>query len=128
MRLTNPADQDYVRRLLPDALSVVTEALPTLEQREAVIIGDSISIPSIVRIDELVLKPNSHDVKFLLEWRRDWQDVDFLGVFNGRQGESAAENLDAPGPVTRIPAARPEAQVDLTSGESMPVDSADGPW
>ena len=41
MRLTNPDDQNYVRRLLPDTLGPLTEALPTLESGEAILIGDS---------------------------------------------------------------------------------------
>jgi len=35
MRLTNPIDQDYVKRLLPDALGDLTDTLPTLKSGEA---------------------------------------------------------------------------------------------
>jgi DNA helicase HerA-like ATPase len=75
MRLTNPSDQQYVKRLLPDTLNAITEALPTLEQREAIVIGDSITVPSLVRVDDIVHLPDSHDVEFLKEWQRDWLDV-----------------------------------------------------
>lgn len=79
MRLTNPADQAYVRRLLPDSLAAVTDALPTLRQREAVLLGDAVAIPSLVLIDELIDKPNSSDIEFLREWRREWMDMNFAG-------------------------------------------------
>ena len=35
MRLTNPADQDYVKRLLPDSPGPLTDTLPILGSREA---------------------------------------------------------------------------------------------
>jgi len=75
MRLTNPADQQYVRRLLPDDLAAITGALPSLEQREAIVIGDSISVPSLVRVDEITDTPDSHDIPFHTEWQKDWYDV-----------------------------------------------------
>jgi DNA helicase HerA-like ATPase len=75
MRLTNPADQQYVKRLLPDNLNAITDALPTLEQREAIVIGDAITVPSLVRIDDVADAPDSHDVEFLQEWKRNWLDV-----------------------------------------------------
>jgi len=75
MRLTNPADQQYVRRLLPDDLAAITGALPSLERREAIVIGDSISVPSLVRVDEIIDTPDSHDIPFHTEWQKDWYDV-----------------------------------------------------
>ena len=53
MRLTNPTDQQYVKRLMPDSVSAITDTLPILEKQEALIIGDSIPIPTIVKIKEL---------------------------------------------------------------------------
>jgi uncharacterized protein len=75
MRLTNPADQHYVNRLLPDNLNAITGALPSLEQREAIVIGDAISVPSLVRVDDITEVPDSQDVEFLQEWQLDWLDV-----------------------------------------------------
>jgi DNA helicase HerA-like ATPase len=75
MRLTNPADQSYVKRLLPDNLSAITDALPTLEQQEAIVIGDSVAVPSLLRVDDITDKPDSHDINFHSEWQQDWLDV-----------------------------------------------------
>lgn len=80
MRLTNPADQQYVRRLLPDDLSAITGALPSLERREAIVIGDAISVPSLVRVDEISDLPNSHDIPFHTEWQRDWLEVEMAAA------------------------------------------------
>jgi Helicase HerA, central domain len=50
MRLTNPEDQGYVRRLLPDSLGPLTDSLPSLSAGEALLIGDSVVMPSVVRM------------------------------------------------------------------------------
>ena len=77
MRLTNPSDQQYVKRLMPDNISAITDTLPVLERQEALIIGDSIPIPTIVRINDLVDKPNSNDIDFRTEWKKDWVKIAF---------------------------------------------------
>jgi hypothetical protein len=82
MRLTNPSDQQYVKRLLPDAISAITDGLPSLERQEVIVIGDSIAIPSIVKVDDIVDRPDSHDINFHSEWKKDWLDLpveDILG-------------------------------------------------
>lgn len=83
MRLTNPADQRYVRRLLPDSVGGITDALPTLEQREALVIGDSVPVPTVVRISDVENTPDSQDIKVLTEWRDDWRDLPFAKVLEG---------------------------------------------
>jgi DNA helicase HerA-like ATPase len=75
MRLTNPADQRYVKRLLPDNLGAITDALPSLERQEAIIIGDSVTVPSIVKVNSITNLPDSHDINFRTEWKQDWLDV-----------------------------------------------------
>ena len=77
MRLTNPSDQQYVKRLLPDNVSAITDTLPVLEQQEAIIIGDSIAVPTIVRIHDITEKPNSNDIAFRTEWKKDWCGIAF---------------------------------------------------
>ncbi|MDP3104474.1 MAG: ATP-binding protein [Candidatus Methanoperedens sp.] len=77
MRLTNPDDQNYVKRLLPDALGNLTETLPSLKTGEALLIGDSIVMPSIVKIDECTDKPSSKDIKYIEIWQEAWKDVKF---------------------------------------------------
>lgn len=78
MRLTNPNDQNYVKRLLPDNISAITDSLPILERQEAIIIGDSLPIPTLVRIKDLgEFKPSSNDINFNTEWQKDWNDIPF---------------------------------------------------
>ncbi|WP_233147200.1 anti-phage-associated helicase HerA [Paenibacillus selenitireducens] len=77
MRLTNPDDQNYVRRLLPDNLGPLTESLPTLREGEAIIIGDAIIMPSLVLMERCSPEPSSNDIDYLQEWKKQWLEVDF---------------------------------------------------
>jgi hypothetical protein len=79
MRLTNPTDQSYVKRLLPDNISAITDSLPILEKQEALIIGDSLPMPTIVKIKDLEedRRPSSNDINFKTEWQKDWIDIVF---------------------------------------------------
>ncbi len=88
MRLTNPSDQQYVRRLMPDSVSAITDTLPVLERQEALIIGDSIPIPTIVRIKDLTDKPDSNDIAFRTEWKKDWITIVFDELITKLQKET----------------------------------------
>jgi uncharacterized protein len=70
MRLTNAEDQNVVKRLLPDSLGGFGDILPTLDTGEALIVGDASLLPSRVRIDEPVNRPNSGTVDFWDEWQK----------------------------------------------------------
>ncbi|PHC48200.1 ATP-binding protein [Bacillus toyonensis] len=74
MRVTNPNDQQYIKKLLPDDVSSLTDSLSSFKQREALIIGECIPMPAVVEINKLENNqlPKSNDVKFIQEWRRDW--------------------------------------------------------
>lgn len=80
MRLTNPVDQNYVKRLLPDDVAAVTDSISSLGQREALIIGDSVSIPTLIKINEITDIPSSSDVYFKKEWDKDWNENGLTGV------------------------------------------------
>jgi len=77
MRLTNPTDQNYVKKLLPDSVSSITDSLSSFEQRETLVLGSSISMPTILEVDEVPeeVRPKSNDVKFIEQWRKDWQEI-----------------------------------------------------
>ncbi|WP_081643026.1 ATP-binding protein [Nocardiopsis sp. CNS-639] len=75
MRLTNPIDQNYVKRLIPDSLSAITDSLPSLEQQEAIVIGDSVNLPTILKVDQVINRPDSQDINFHTEWKEDWLEV-----------------------------------------------------
>ena len=74
MRLTNPNDQGYVKRLLPDTLGNLIEKLPSLSAGEALLIGEAIVMPSVVQIDECKEnKPSSNDIPYWHLWKEEWK-------------------------------------------------------
>jgi len=68
MRLTNPDDQNVVKRLFPDNLGDFAEMLPILDIGEGLIIGDAVLLPSRVKIDMPKIKPNSATINIWDEW------------------------------------------------------------
>lgn len=76
MRLTNPDDQQYVRKLVPDSASGLMEMAPALRTGEALLLGDSIVMPTRVMIDLPDPKPNSGDVEFAKGWTEGTKQVD----------------------------------------------------
>jgi hypothetical protein len=68
LRLTNPTDQNYVKKLVPDSFSGLFDILPTLRPGEALIIGDSTPLPVRVLLDYPAPPPDSADIKFYDKW------------------------------------------------------------
>lgn len=71
MRLTNPDDQNVIKRLFPDNLGDFSEMLPILDIGESLIVGDASLLPNRVKIDPPRIKPNSSTVEFWDEWSKD---------------------------------------------------------
>lgn len=75
MRLTNPVDQGYVKKLLPDTLGTLIDKMPSLKQGEALIVGESIILPSIVQIDRCSNEPSSNDIPYWELWKDKWKNM-----------------------------------------------------
>lgn len=75
MRLTNPNDQNYVKRLLPDTLGNLIDKMPTLKAGECILIGESVILPSIVQIDRCSPEPSSNDIPYWKLWKEEWKDL-----------------------------------------------------
>jgi uncharacterized protein len=75
MRLTNPNDQSYVKKLLPDTLGSLINKMPSLKAGEALLIGESIVLPSIVQIDECKQPPSSNDIPYWELWKEEWKNL-----------------------------------------------------
>ncbi len=76
MRLTNPVDQGYVKKLLPDTLGSLIDKMPSLKQGEALLVGESIILPSIVQIDRCTPEPSSNDIPYWELWKEEWKKMD----------------------------------------------------
>ncbi|ARR52342.1 Bipolar DNA helicase [Rhizorhabdus wittichii DC-6] len=75
MRLTNPVDQGYVRKLLPDSLGTLIDKMPAFKQGEALLVGESIALPSVVQIDKCGQAPTSSDIPYWHLWKDEWRDL-----------------------------------------------------
>ena len=71
MRLTNPEDQNVIRRLFPDNLGDFAEMLPILDVGEGLVVGDASLLPSRVVLDKPIIQPNSSTVDFWDKWSED---------------------------------------------------------
>ncbi|MEO9804799.1 MAG: anti-phage-associated helicase HerA [Reichenbachiella sp.] len=76
MRLTNPNDQGYVKKLLPDTLGNLIDKMPALKAGEGLLIGESVILPSIVQIDPCYLPPSSNDIPYWNLWKDQWKQLD----------------------------------------------------
>lgn len=78
LRLTNFNDQNCVKRLLPDNNGSLVDGLPTLSAGEALIVGDAVTIPAIIKLDLPNPRPKSDSVEFYNEWNKEWVDIDLM--------------------------------------------------
>lgn len=81
LRLTNHTDQSHVANFIPDNLSGLLSLLPTLTRREAIVVGEAISLPSRIKITELEKDklPDSGDIQFLKGWRNQYNTEEQIG-------------------------------------------------
>lgn len=80
LRITNPGDQDYVRRLVPEAEQDLVNILAGLRRGEALVLGEATPLPTRVQIDVPNPKPKSDDVDFHRYWIEGPEDLDVAAV------------------------------------------------
>ena len=88
LRLTNNDDQTAVRRLMPESLSGLMEVLPILDTGEALVVGDSVLLPSRIKISAPAEPPHSSTRDFWKEWKKTTGDVDFEEVIDKLRRQS----------------------------------------
>lgn len=78
LRLTNADDQATVRKLLPESLESLLEALPIMDVGEAMVVGDSVLLPSRIKVDPPTEKPLSATIDFWSRWQENVTNADFV--------------------------------------------------
>jgi hypothetical protein len=73
MRLTNPVDQSYVKKLLPDSLGSLIDKMTSFRQGEALLVGEAVVLPSIVQIERCTPEPSSNDIPYWELWKEEWK-------------------------------------------------------
>jgi len=82
LRLTNANDQSYIKSLLPDNSSILVDTLPTLSAGECLVVGDSVPIPAIVKLDKPCPPPESDSVDVFDEWQKNWVEITFNEIIS----------------------------------------------
>jgi DNA helicase HerA-like ATPase len=80
LRMSNEADQHFVRRALPDAIQSVVNVLPALRSQEGLVVGEGAVVPFRAKFSDLPLahQPSSHNVPFSELWAQDDKDAAYV--------------------------------------------------
>ena len=76
LRTTNPDDQAYIRKLVPEAEGDLTDILSSLGRGEALVLGEATPLPTRVQIYRPNPEPKSNDVDYFKGWREGPNDLD----------------------------------------------------
>ena len=74
LRLTNEQDQSAVKSVMPDSMAGIADILPLLDIGEAIILGDSILLPSRIKLEKPKATPLSLTKNFWREWAEKASD------------------------------------------------------
>ncbi|MFO1154486.1 MAG: DUF87 domain-containing protein [Rhodospirillales bacterium] len=80
LRLSNDRDQDFVKKAMPEGAGGLLAALPALHNREAIVVGEGVSVPMRITFDDLdqECRPRSGNASFAEAWEYDSFDRSFL--------------------------------------------------
>jgi DNA helicase HerA-like ATPase len=81
LRITNDADREHVRSVLPDSMSGLTKMLSGLRRQEAIFVGQAATLPTRVMIRSLSddQLPRSNDVDFDKGWQQQAMTIEQIG-------------------------------------------------
>lgn len=92
LRISNPDDQSYVKNLLPDSVRGVTSMFSTLRRGEAILLGDSVMMPTRIKIDRPAPTPHSEDTSFYDCWNKDPSELDVPAVLDAWRKQSSSQS------------------------------------
>ncbi len=80
MRLNNERDQAHVRSAMPEGARGFLDSIPALRNRECIVVGEGVSIPIRVTLDDLEpeKRPASSDPLFSDLWRESGDEAQIL--------------------------------------------------
>jgi len=82
LRMGNEHDLNFVQHAIPEGSRWLTETMPSLNNREAVVIGAGVSVPMHIRFDELAPehRPASTTPSFSSVWQSDQGNADLIDL------------------------------------------------
>ena len=86
LRITNEADRDHVRAMLPDSMSGLTKMLSGLRRQEAIFVGQAATLPSRILIRSLdpTQLPRSNDIDSDQGWQNSAMTAEQLSTVANR--------------------------------------------
>lgn len=86
LRITNEADREHVKGILPDSMAGLTKMLSGLRRQEAIFVGQAAMLPSRIMIRDLTDEqlPKSNDIDFDEGWQNVGLSAEQLGVVASR--------------------------------------------
>lgn len=76
LRITNPDDQGYVRKLVPESEGDLVSVLAGLGRGEALVLGEAVPLPTRLQVDRPDPQPNSDDIDFYEKWKTGIDELD----------------------------------------------------
>jgi hypothetical protein len=80
LRITNPEDQSYVRRLVPESEGDLMSVLAGLGRGESLVLGEAVPVPTRLQFAMPNPSPNSDDVDFYEKWKEGPTDLDVAEI------------------------------------------------
>ena len=97
-RLQNPEDLRYFKEIVPGIYEPMLEQIPALAPQTALVLGECVPAPALVKIREARPVPRSRDPKFYRYWVADDAPViDYEGICRQWEGDSTRANGESSG-------------------------------
>jgi DNA helicase HerA-like ATPase len=80
LRITNPDDQEYIRKLVPEAERDLVNILAGMRRGEALVLGEAAPMPTRTQIDTPSPTPRSNDIDFYKHWIEGPEDLDITTI------------------------------------------------
>lgn len=115
-RIQNPDDQEYFKSVISGINRELLGQLPSLAQQQALVMGDCVTLPLQVRINDVAPTPHSYDPRFYAIWSSQATvPPDFEAIAARWQGFDEAQNTG--GNITERPATRTTARRSKSNSE-----------
>lgn len=89
LRISNPEDQAYVKSLLPDSIRGIVSMFSNLRRGECILLGDSVIMPTKIKIRKPNPAPNSDDTSFYKEWNLPHEEIQFAPILDAWRKQQA---------------------------------------
>ena len=82
LRTTNPQDQEYIRKLMPEGEQDLADVLTTLHRGEALAVGEAIPLPTRLQLYPPNPAPASSDAPVAESWKSGPDDLNVASIVN----------------------------------------------